>query len=258
MKVDTLKYSYNGFNNGCSLKLLSNGNFIHSKYIYGCTGGGEIKKIFGNYTKDSSNLILKEKSVTLELLPIDIEGKSEIINLNSVPDSLKLNNEFKIIKWNNYEYLLSENVTEGWSLSKLNDFDRFSEYYNSGYEPESSGMYLRMKIDTSQQDEKLNINQIPPKWRNLFLKNPLKTKIVLFTKHTEIIDNENYDYWLIEVDKGKKQNVRRFLNLKRKGEYVQFTVDSVLENKSFIKVYDHSFRDKMDLKIGEELRTQWK
>ncbi|MFC4268761.1 hypothetical protein [Polaribacter marinivivus] len=255
--IDTLKYSYKGFNNGGSLYLLNNGKFIHTKFVYGCTGGGEIKQIFGDYKRENSDLILNEKRIELEELPIGFNEKSKILNLNYVPDSLKLNNKFKIINWNNFEYLLSENITEGWSLRELNDFNRFSDNYNSGYEPENSGMYLRMQIDSLKTNEKLDLNQIPAKWRNLFLREPIKTKIVGFNRKNEIIDNEDYIYWLVEIDKGKNQNIRKFLDFKRKNEYYVFTIDSVLENKSFIKIYDHMFQNKMDLKIGEELRTKW-
>ena len=255
--IDTLKYSYKGFNNGGSLYLLNNGKFIHTKFVYGCTGGGEIKQIFGNYKRDKSNLILNEKRIELEKLPIDFSEKSEFLKLNSVPDSLKLNNKFKIINWNNFEYLLSENITEGWSYRELNDFDRFSDNYNSGYEPENSGMYLRRRADSVKMNEKLNLNQVPTKWRDLFLQEPIKAKIVGFKKKVEIIEKEDYEYWLVEIDKGKKQKIRKFLDFKRRNEYNLFTIDSVLENKSFIKIYDHTFQNKMDLKIGEELRTKW-
>ena len=256
-KIDTLKYSYKGFNNGGSLYLLNNGKFIHTKFIYGCTGGGEIKQIFGNYKREKSDLRLNEKRIELEMLPINLDGNSEILKLNYVPDSLKLNNQFKIIRWNNYEYLLSENITEGWSFRELNDFNRFSDNYNSGYEPENSGMYLRIKIDSIKNKEKLNLDQIPKKWKNLFLQEPIKTKIVEFRKKTEIIDEEDYIYWSVEIDKGRKQKIRKFLDFKRKNEYNLFTIDSVLENKSYIKIYDHMFQNKMDLEIGEELRTKW-
>lgn len=255
--IDTLKYSYKGFNNGGSLYLLNNGEFIHTKYVYGCTGGGEIKQIFGEYKREKSDLKLIEKRIELEILPFDLNEKSEILRLNFVPDSLKLNNEFKIINWNNFEYLLSENITEGWSLRELNDFDRFSDNYNSGYEPKNSGMYLRMQVDSNKTNEKLNLNQIPTKWRNLFLQEPIKTKIVDFRKKREIIENEDYIYWLVEIDKGTNQKIRKYLDFKRKNEYTLFTIDSVLENKSYIKVYDHTFQNEMDLKIGEELRTKW-
>jgi hypothetical protein len=255
--IDTLKYSYKGFNNGGSLYLLNNGKFIHTKFVYGCTGGGEIKQIFGDYKRDKSNLILNEKRIELEKLPIDFSEKSEFLKLNSVPDSLKLNNKFKIINWNNFEYLLSENITEGWSYRELNDFDRFSDNYNSGYKPENSGMYLRRRADSVKMNEKLNLNQVPTKWRDLFLQEPIKAKIVGFKKKVEIIEKEDYEYWLVEIDKGKKQKIRKFLDFKRRNEYNLFTIDSVLENKSYIKIYDHMFQNKMDLEIGEELRTKW-
>jgi len=114
-----------------------------------------------------------------------------------------------------------------------------------------------MKIDSINTNEKLNLNQIPTKWRNLFLQEPIRTKIVGFRRKTEIIDNEDYIYWLVEIDKGKNQNIRKFLDFKRKNEYTLFTIDSVLGNKSYIKIYDHTFQNKMDLKIGEELSTKW-
>lgn len=256
--IDTLKYSYKGFNNGGSLYLLNNGKFIHTKFVYGCTGGGEIKQIFGEYKREKSVLKLNEKRIELEILPLGFNEKSEILKLNFVPDSLKLNSEFKIINWNNFEYLLSENITEGWSFRELNDFNRFSDNYNSGYEPENSGMYLRLRKDSLITNELLDINQIPEKWRKLFLLKPISSKIIGYSKNQEIIENEVYEYWIVKIDKGEKEKVRKYMDFKRENGIMNFTIDSVTKNMSFIKIYDHTFQNQMDLKIGEELRTKWK
>ncbi len=42
--IDTLRYAYNGFNNGLQLDLLSDGRFINENYLFSCFGGGERKK----------------------------------------------------------------------------------------------------------------------------------------------------------------------------------------------------------------------
>lgn len=139
-QIDTLKYSYSGFNNGGSLYLLSNGTFEHRKFAYGCTGGGEDKKIYGDYKIENSILYLNHKNIKLRILPLEFNGKSKILELNTVPDSLKLDNKFKIISWNENEYLLSENYSTGWRFEEENDYYRFSYRYNSGLEPKDGGM----------------------------------------------------------------------------------------------------------------------
>ena len=82
-QIDTLKYSYNGFNNGGSLHLLSNGTFEHRKFVFGCTGGGEDKKIYGDYKIENSILYLNHKNIKIRIFPFEFNGKSKILELNT-------------------------------------------------------------------------------------------------------------------------------------------------------------------------------
>lgn len=257
-QIDTLKYSYSGFNNGGSLHLLSNGTFEHRKFVYGCTGGGEDKKIYGEYKIENSILYLNDKKIQLKILPIEFNGKNKILELNVVPDSLKLNNKFKIIHWNDDEYLLSEDYNDHWSFEKENDYIRFSHHYNSGLEPKDGGMYLKKEeVNDSSRTKKLDLTQIPLKWRNLFLSEPISTKIISSVKQNVLVDEENVTYWLVEIDKGSDHFVRKGMDFTTEDDNTFFSIDSVLKNKSYSKVYEYGISSESQIKKGTVFRTNW-
>lgn len=252
--IDTLRYSYNGFNNGLQLDLLSNGTFINEDYLFGCTGGGERKKVFGTYKMDSTNLKLIPNKVEFTEYPMDIESKPIKTNINYGIDSLKIKTEFQIVTWENKKYLLSDFYDFGWSLDKENDYIRFAYYLNSGLEPKSSGRYLTTEIKDTINTE-FDLKQIPEKWQNYFLKEPVTAKIRTIKKITDQNDIENIS-WLIELDKGKKDRMNNRLTLKTKDGDFFIEVDSVLTNRSFGKYYMPDFTTEK-YSIGTELRTKW-
>ena len=257
-QIDTLKYSYSGFNNGGSLHLLSNGTFEHRNFAFGCTGGGEDKKISGEYKIENSILYLNDKKIKLKILPIEFNGKSKILELNVIPDSLKLDNKFKIIRWNDNEYLLSENPNDNWSFEKENDYNRFSHHYNSGLEPKYSGMYLKKEIESdTSRTEKMDFTQIPLKWRNLFLPEPISAKIISLVKQNIVVEEENMTYWLVEINKGSNDFVRKGMDFTTKDDNTFFSIDSVLKNKSYSRVNEYDISDLAEIKKGTVFKTNW-
>ncbi|RBW62304.1 hypothetical protein DS884_01520 [Tenacibaculum sp. E3R01] len=256
-QIDTLKYSYSGFNNGLNLNLLSNGNFEYQEFVYGCTGGGENKKVTGKYKIDSSFLKLIPSKIKLLTYPMEFDGETETLETKYGIDSLKIKTEFNIVKWGNSSYLLSEQFDLGWSIEEKNDFIRFSENFNSGYEPSNSGRYLK-----NQQKDSLNkpldLKQIPRKWRELFLISPLSVKIVKSTKKNRFSEGENQTYWILEIDKGKKDKVTKGMTFQTENGDAFFEIDSVRQNKSFSKAYNYNYSDEKYFNIGTVYQTKWK
>ena len=252
--IDTLRYSYNGFNNGLQLDLLSNGTFINEDYLFGCTGGGERKKVFGTYKMDSANLKLIPNKVEFTEYPMDMESKPIKTNINYGIDSLKIKTEFQIVTWENKKYLLSDFYDFGWSLDKENDYIRFADYLNSGLEPKSSGRYLATEIKDTIKTE-FDLKQIPEKWQNYFLKEPIKAKIKSLKKITDPNDEE-YFWWEIELDKGSNDGMNKRLSMNTEDDMIFFDIDSVLNNRSFGKYYMPDFTTEK-YPIGTELRTNW-
>tara|TARA_R110002012_G_C11657571_1_gene611894 strand:+ start:2703 stop:3557 length:855 start_codon:yes stop_codon:yes gene_type:complete len=254
-KIDTLRYGYNGFNNGLQLDLLSDGHFINENYLFSCFGGGERKKVFGTYKMDSLKLTLNPERIEFIEYPEEMESKPKTTKINYGIDSLKIKTEFQVIKWENNEYLFSEFFDSGWSLEKENDYIRFADYINSGLEPETSGMYLVRKTKDSITSE-FDLKQIPEKWQSYFLKEPVSAKIKYIKKVVDPNDEENIS-WLIEMDKGKNDRMNNRLTLETKDGEFFIEVDSVLTNRSFGMTYMYDFTPKK-FPIGTELRTKWK
>lgn len=253
--IDTLRYSYNGFNNGLRLDLLSDGRFINDDYLFGCTGGGERKKVFGTYKMDSINLKLIPDKIEYTEYPMDMESKPKTTNITYGIDSLKIKTEFQIVTWENKKYLLSDLYDFGWSLDKENDYIRFADYLNSGLEPNSSGMYLVTEISDTIKTE-FDLKQIPEKWQDYFLKEPVSAKIKNLKKVIDPNDKEN-TFWLIELNKGKNDRMNNRLTLKTKDGEFFIEIDSVLTNRSFGITHMYDFTPKK-FPIGTELRTKWK
>lgn len=252
--IDTLKFSYNGFNNGLRLDLLSDGSFINENYLFGCTGGGERKKVFGTYKMDSVNLKLIPQKIEYTEYPMDMESKPKTTNIIYGIDSLKIKTEFQILNWENKKYLLSDFYDYDWSLDKENDYIRFADYLNSGLEPKSSGMYLVTEIKDTIKTE-FDLKQVPKKWQGYFLKEPVSAKIRKIKKITDQNDKENIS-WQIELDKGKRDRMNNRLTLETKDGEFFIEIDSVLINRSFGITYMYDFSP-IKFPVGTELRTKW-
>ena len=174
--IDTLRYSYHGFNNGLQLDLLSDGSFINENYLFSCFGGGEIKKVYGTYKIYGLRLTLYPERIELYEYPENMKLKPKTTKTKYGIDSLKIKSEFQVVKWENNKYLLSDYFDYGWNLNKENDYMRFADYINCGLEPETSGMYLVNKTSDSITSE-FDLKQIPEIWQSYFLREPVSAKI---------------------------------------------------------------------------------
>ncbi|MGG8496848.1 hypothetical protein ACQY1Q_10550 [Tenacibaculum sp. TC6] len=253
-KIDTISYSYKGFNNGLRLDLLSDGRFINEDYLFSCMGGGKRKKVFGVYRKDSLKLILVPKTIELKEYKDNLLMNAITTNLNYGVDSLKIKTEFQMVKWGGNEYLLSAVFDYGWSSEEENDYIRFADYFNSALEPETSGRYLVKRTKDSIKSD-FDLQQIPVKWQGLFLKEPMVVKVKGIKK---IIDPDDQEviFWRIELDKGKTDGVNTDLRFYTKDKEFFIIIDSVLENRSLGRSLPYSSLPKK-FRINSELRTKW-
>jgi hypothetical protein len=253
--IDTLKYSYSGFNSGLRLYLLSDGRFINDDALFSCFGGGERTRVFGTYEMDSLKLTLNPEKIELIVYPEEMELKPTTTQFEYGIDSLKIKTEFRVLNWETNKYLLSDFYDFSSGIDKENDFIRFADYVNNGFEPETSGMYLSKRSKDSVKSE-FDIKKIPQKWQEYFLKESISAKIKNIKKIVDENDSE-YFWWQIELDKGKKDGVTKRLSMTTEDYIIFFDIDSVLNNRSFGQYYMPDFTAKK-YPIGTELRTKWK
>ncbi|EDP94848.1 hypothetical protein U8527_08010 [Kordia algicida OT-1] len=253
-QIDTVKYSYSVFNHGKRLFLLSDGSFMNEVYTFSCSGSGFHKKVSGTYKIDSISLSLFPQKIALTTYSFDRKVKPTKVQLDYGVDSLKIKTEFKIIHWETKTYLLSETYDYDYSEDEENDFMRFADYVNIGFEPKTSGMYLSHK-EKDTFTSAFDMQQIPEKWQKYFLKKPIVTKIKNLKK---VYDSEDstYFFWEIELDKGKNDGMTKRLSFTTKDDMISLDIDSITNNSSFGKHFDPDFITK-DYPIGTELRTKW-
>ncbi|WP_028375076.1 hypothetical protein [Leeuwenhoekiella sp. MAR_2009_132] len=108
IKIDTILYSYHGFNHHRKLDLLSNKEFIRFESVASCFGDARIEKHFGKYTMTDSTLQLNPNKVELIVYSSFPEEKDRKEILEYGADSLKINTDYQIFEWRNKEYLLSK------------------------------------------------------------------------------------------------------------------------------------------------------
>ena len=119
-------------------------------------------------------------------------------------------------------------------------------------------MYLKKEvINNSSRTKKLDLTQIPLKWRNLFLSEPISTKIISSVKQNVLVDGEKTTYWLVEIDKGSDDFVRKGMDFTTKDDNTFFSIDSVLKNKSYSNFSEYYISSETQIKKGTVLKTNW-
>lgn len=198
------KYEIDGFNSGVSLDLKKNGEFIYENQDWGCTGGGHVQRIRGEFKVLKDKLILNPKS----LIDIHYSGfDKKTIEKDSVKyhssDSIYIKKEYQIVKWDSLRYLLSEEYFSNWGYEENeNDFEIFADYYNSGYEPENSGSYFVKRKRGYSPKGQFDKSTIPLKYQNRFLEEPIVAEII------EVSENkESKTRRLYKLNKGRKDGV---------------------------------------------------
>jgi hypothetical protein len=259
VKIDTISYAYHGFNHHRKLDLLSNQKFIRFESVASCFGDARIEKHFGIYKMTDSTLTLEPNKVEIIVYSSFPEEKDRKTNVDYGADSLKINTDFQIFDWKNKEYLLSEKYDSLRTYDFRNDYQQFAYYYNIGEEPNDSGNYLTRTKKDSSINVAWNINRIPKKYRNAFLKEPISVKIIDRKKR---IEKDEYDQenelisWRIKINKGTEDGVTTGLHFQTEDDEFFIDIDSTQSNTSFGSCYIYNMEEQF-FRIGTEMRTKW-
>ncbi len=168
-KIDTIHYGIQGFNSGVTLALLSDSTFFYKVELWGCTGGGEEKYIFGKFNQISNKIKLTPKNIKVleywnEEDPFNYENPV-IQEFTYIKDSVRIKTEYYKINLGKESYLLSEeNKGEFFAdESKSNDFEELASHLKK-----DNKIYGKYFTTFTKDSVEFNIEQIPLKWRRLF------------------------------------------------------------------------------------------
>lgn len=259
IRIDTISYSYHGFNHHRKLDLLSNQKFIRFESVASCFGDARIEKHFGKYKMTDSTLTLNPTKVELVVYSSFPDEKDRKDTLNYGADSLIINTDFQKFDWKNKEYLLSKRYDSLRSYDLRNDYQQFAYYYNIGEEPNRSGSYLTRRKKDSTVNVTWNINKIPIEYQKDFLKEPISVKIIDRQKK---IEKDEYDpeyeivSWRIKINKGTDDGITKGLHFTTEDEEYFMDIDSTQNKVSFGKCYIYNM-DEQYFRIGTEMRTKW-
>lgn len=152
-------------------------------------------------------------------------------------DSTYIKKEYQIVKWDSIRYLLSEEYYSNWGYEDdENDFEGFANYYNSGYEPKSSGFYFVKRKRGYSPKSKFDKSRIPLKYRNRFLEKPIIAKIIE-VKEDEKSDEETKERRLYKLDKGRKHGVMKKMDFYGGDGCCTIRITKVEEEESFGNIY---------------------
>ncbi|SDR66046.1 hypothetical protein [Christiangramia echinicola] len=256
--TDTISYRYSGFNHHRKLELLSNKNFILLESSASCFGDYKIYRHFGTYQQNDSLIKLEPKLVEIETYNSIVEKDTTY----EIPysDSLKIKTIYQKLHWNNKRYLLSEQIDSIVYPESKNDFEQFAFSYNSGEEPEFSGNYLIREDENSSDsiNQEIPIENLPKEYQDLFLKNPISTKII--DREKLVFNDEDVDVdlikWRVKLDKGSIDGLRKGMQLITSNNEFFIFIDSIAENYSYGECYVYNIESKYS-KIGTEMKSRW-
>jgi hypothetical protein len=203
-------YHISGFNSHVELELRDDGTFTHQADLWSCVGGGDIRRIHGTYLIQDNALTLTPES--LVNVTYYRRGKRDLKKDSAryySSDSTYLKKEYQIFRWDQSIYLLSEEHYTGSGFeTHENDYEIFSNYYNSGYEPGTSGSYFVKNSNGSEHSRKLDIEKLPAKYRGRFLEQPIVAEIVEVTK-TKIAGDSGQPHIVnsYKINRGKRDGV---------------------------------------------------
>lgn len=257
ISIDTLSYSYHGFNHHRELFLLSNKKFTLIESSASCFGDYKIYRHFGTYKENDSTISIHPKKV-------EIETFSTIMELDTIykipySDSLKVKTTYQKFKWNDKQYLLSEQMDSIVYPEFRNDYEEFAYSYNIGEEPGESGNYLTRKIKSIDSlIEPIKLEKIPKQYRDQFLEEPISAKIIDRKKllfEDEYEDNE-LTKWRVKLNKGSEDGLRKGMYLTTSDSEFFIFIDSISTNNSYGECYVYNIEEKYS-KIGTEMKTRW-
>ena len=251
-----VNYSFKSINYSKQIDFFKGNKFIITENICRVNGDRATKKYFGNYRKEENNITLnpEELEIAYYNLNSDIKEKSNRFPYKQV--NSKINMKYYIIKWNDYEYLLSDQFNSLTSYDEKNDFQHFASFFNSGIEPSEGDYYFKRKNKEKDSTKtNLNINQIPKQWRTYFLNEPISAKIIKAEKRVKKSKYQNVSTFLrIHLDKGANNGIKKGFAFSTKYDDFQIKIDSITPHTSSgnFRIIGDDF-----IKIGTEMRTRW-
>lgn len=230
-------YRIDGLNNGQSLVIKADRQFIFETYVWDDQGqGGKITRVKGSYTISGDKLTLKPEyfihtkynSNDQEILPKD--------STTYQPGrSIYLRTIYQVLAWDSARYLLSDDyLVNGGSKTEENDFDVFAWHYNSGYEPGRSGWYFTKRREGYTPGSPLNASKLPVKYRKRFLDQPIVAE-VLKVDITETHDEygKTISTRRFKLNKGSKDGVSRNLKFFGPGGSYPIRITDVKDHVCF-------------------------
>ena len=196
------RYVIHGFNRIRSIDLNKNGEFIYENKFRECTSGGHTQRIRGYFDLKEDKLTLKPKYlIRIQYFGSnDKDFEKDSIKYHS-SNSTYIKKEYQIVKWDKFRYLLSEEYYPKWKNEEVeNDFERFADHNNSGYEPKTSGNYFAKRNGDYLPQTKFDKSAIPLSYRNRFLEEPISTQII------EVIESKKNEKMTTKTRKLYKLN----------------------------------------------------
>jgi hypothetical protein len=204
------EYEIHGFNSGETIVLKTDGEFVYQREFRSCMGSGDVQRIRGNYSINQDNLVLNpEHLVNLKYSGSNTGDLARDSVEYYASDSTFLKTAFQIFKWDSLIYLLSEDPHSPWGYENdENDYERFSNYYNSGYEPKNSGSYFVKRSVRYLPVQKIDIATLPAKYQRRFLKEPIVAEI-LDVDAIEIPGDSGKTQWVnhYKLNRGRRDGV---------------------------------------------------
>ncbi|SEB84261.1 hypothetical protein SAMN04489761_1928 [Tenacibaculum sp. MAR_2009_124] len=250
-------YSFNAINYAKNINLLKDNRFVITENINRVNGDTTIKKHYGTFQKTSNVITLEPKETEMTLLVKRFENVKESNIYSYEQNDSKINTRYYIVKWNDKEYLLSDQFNSISNHDEKNDFQRFAYFFNSGIEPSEGGYYFKRTYKpTDSVKTSFNIEQIPQQWRTYFLTKPISANIIDTEKELKNSKFQQYAFWRIKLNKGAKDGIKKGVSFSTKFEDFHIRVDSILPDVCFGSFRINDFDDEF-IEIGTEMRTQW-
>lgn len=263
------KFVIKGFNIGVEIYLFPDFTFLNRFYSKACLGGFFIKDVTGTYKLDGQNVIFSPQTMIFQedWESHEISNTTKIDTISYyISDSTKIQSEYKIVEISDVKFLVSESdINEHDDIFyKNSNFIALANLYNS-YKHEEATRELLANKDTMIDFRNLNMMEnIPTKWQDYFLQEPIRTEITSVRVVKNVIrykgTEEDCGYTLIptyKLNAGAQRGIKEGMILysKKGGEIIGVTIIQVEENESIAEGEDIFYFD-TKFKVGTILSTK--
>ncbi|MFI2743336.1 hypothetical protein ACG2LH_11385 [Zhouia sp. PK063] len=176
------KFYLKGFNSGIDIVLNPNFTFVNSCYSFGCTGGFRVKVVTGVYDLKPNKINFIPKKMVWKEDWLNFYENSNLTFdtiLYYESDTTSIQKQYWLLKDRQLKLLVSEsNYNEHDELFyKTSNFISLANLYNSNVNCNLTKNLLSNK-DTIVNLRNFSLKYIPKPYKNLFLENSIKAKII--------------------------------------------------------------------------------